>query len=192
LELAVSNNEFSHVDHTANFMDRRVHEIHPFVDPNARAEEMRIGEVAYSRNCKNQAVAWILSHPSRFLQLTAARFILFWFPTMLRPWQTLLIRAEALAGIVGFILFCRTANRAKWILASVWAGFPLVYYLIQAFARYRYPIDWTFVLLGAYAVLRLYHRSSAGLDLTETGAPGMAPRPGSRWPELSRVEKSGN
>ena len=152
LELAISNSDFSHVDHDANFADTRVHRIHPFVDLNARAEEARLGEVAFERERKNEAISWIKSHPGQFLKLTAARFVLFWFPHMLRTSQTVLIRLEALAGIFGFVLLWRTANRSKWIFGALWLGFPLIYYCVQAFARYRYPVDWSSVFLGSYAV----------------------------------------
>ena len=151
LELSISNSDFSHVDHEGNIADSRIQRLHPFLDANARAEWLRKGEVAFERDRKNQAIAWISSHPQRFLQLMAGRFLLFWFPHMIRTWQTILIRLEAAAGMIGFVLLWRTGHIAKWVFLSLWTSFPLVYYFVQAFARYRYPVDWSFVFLGAFA-----------------------------------------
>jgi hypothetical protein len=89
---------------------------------------------------------------------------------MVRTPQTVLIRCEAIAGILGLLLLWRTDNRAKWIITGVWLGYPLIYYFVEAFARYRYPIDWSFVLLGAFLAAKgaqtnqLHQRDPLGAD----------------------------
>jgi len=41
---------------------------------------------------------------------------------------------------------------AVWIILPIWLTFPLIYYLIESVDRYRYPIDWTFLLTAAYGL----------------------------------------
>ena len=91
-----------------------------------------MGEAAFNQEQVSRAVSWIRKRPERFLELTAQRFALFWFPRMVRTPQTVLIRCEAIAGIVGFLLLLRTDNPAKWIVGGVWLGYPLIYYFVEA------------------------------------------------------------
>ena len=153
LQLMISNNDMAHADYHEN--EGPLWRLHPFMNDDARADVMRMGEAAFNQEQVSRAVSWIRKHPERFLELTARRFALFWFPRMVRIPQTILIRCEAIAGIVGFLLLLRTDNRAKWIIGGVWLGYPLIYYFVEASARYRYPIDWSFVLLGAFAATSL-------------------------------------
>ncbi len=152
MNLMVSNNDLSHADYQENDRQGLMQRFEPLLNDDVRAEKARMGEVAFDHEQRRRAVSWIRRHPERFLELTAVRFVLFWFPRMVRTPQTILIRCEAIAGIVGFLLLLRTNKRAKWIIGAVWLGYPLIYYITEAFPRYRYPVDWTFVLLGAFAV----------------------------------------
>lgn len=60
----------------------------------------------------------------------------------------------ALAGFWGVFRLCRVNRRAGLTFVATWVLYPLVYYFIHCSTRYRYPIDWTFLLLGAYATVR--------------------------------------
>ena len=44
-------------------------------------------------------------------------------------------------------------RRAAWMLASTLLLYPLVHYIVQFEARYRYPIFWATFLPAAYAML---------------------------------------
>jgi hypothetical protein len=153
LNVMFSNNDLAHADYHEN--ESMLKRFQPLLNDDVRAEVARLGEAAFNQEQMRRAVSWISTHPARFLELTGARFALFWFPRMMRTPQTVLMRGEAIAGMVGFLLLLHTDKLAKWIIGAIWLGYPLVYYFVEAFARYRYPIDWSFVLLGAFALTRL-------------------------------------
>ena len=60
----------------------------PFGDDSERAKVRAMGEVAYNSEKLKLAEDWIRLHPRRFLVLTLERIGYFWFPPMIRPWQT--------------------------------------------------------------------------------------------------------
>jgi hypothetical protein len=153
LNLALSNNESAKPDYFDNQVLFDKYE--PLTSAQVRAVEARLGELGYDQELMQQALLWIRTHPRRFVDLTLVRFALFWFPHMVRAPQTILIRFEAIAGIAGFFLLLSRPHRTKWVMAALWAGYPVIYYAIEAFPRYRYPIDWSFVLLGSFAVMSL-------------------------------------
>jgi MFS family permease len=165
LELMLSNNDLASPDYQTNFVHGLFGRYHPFANFDAQAEEIRLGEAGFQRERMEQAKSWIVSHPARFAQLTLERVGLFWFPPMARISQTIWMGLQALLGIAGFILlWLKTKNIARWIIAAVWLGYPFVYYFVQTYTRYRYPVEWTFVLLGSYAVWTFsVGRSSDGL-----------------------------
>jgi hypothetical protein len=108
-----------------------------------RVKVRTMGEVAYNAEKLKLAEAWIRLHPRRFLVMTLERIRYFWFPSMVRPWQT---AGEALVTTLGlWSLFSRgwrgpTRNLALLSLV-VFAVYPLVYYITVAGLRYRFPLE---------------------------------------------------
>ena len=45
------------------------------------------------------------------------------------------------------------------LVASTWFCFPLIYYIVQCDARYRYPIYWTSLLAAGGAFAQIFRRS---------------------------------
>src|SRR5208282_1407995 len=117
---------------------------HPFSNPEQRAAVTAMGELAYERKAKGDAVRWITSHPKRFGWLTLQRTYYFWFPRMKRPVQTLALAFLTLASIPALILLLKRRVLLGYGLLTIWLAYPPVYYLVQAFPRYVYPIQWTF------------------------------------------------
>lgn len=169
LNLSFSNNDDAHADYHEN--ETLMFRLQPMANPEVRDEVKRMGEVAYNRQETRKALSWMRTHPTRFLKMTAERIALFWFPRMVRTPQTILIRLEAIAGMIGFALLLRTGKRAKWIIGAVWLAFPLIYYVVEAFARYRYPIDWSFLLLGSFAATHLVAAGKAPSEQRHVAAP---------------------
>lgn len=124
---------------------------HPGINPAECARLIALGENAYNREKFHLAVAWIRQHPASFVALTSARTVLFWF-----PWNGSLLLSALnwiLVGvsIAGMAMLVRRRHPGVPLFANIWLTFPVVYYFIQASTKYRYPIEWTFILLAAYA-----------------------------------------
>jgi hypothetical protein len=137
--------------------------MHPCCDESERAHMRVVGEVAYNREKQRLAVAWIRSHLSRFVALTAERAVLFWTPLMLRPWQTAACGALGLTGILGLIRFARREGGvvARYFL-MVFVVLPLPLYFFQSSGRLRYPMEWMLYLMGAYWIFGWFPRKVVG------------------------------
>jgi hypothetical protein len=161
LELHLSNNDWAQSDYFTNQANGMFQRLHPFLNQAAKTYVIQHGELAFGRKCSDEVRAWIESHPSRFAELTAERFTLFWFPRMKRPVQSIFVAVETLFGLAGYVLLLRTKLWAKWIIGAMWLAYPLVYYFVQAFPRYRYPVDWSLELLGFFAISMALSRQGA-------------------------------
>ncbi len=135
---------------------------HP-VDSLTEAKILRqMGEVPYDRLRQAQAIAWIRSHPARFAQLTAARFVEFWFPDPnASRFRCYAIWAITLLSLPGAFLMLRYRQRVAFFILGVWLMYPPVYYVMVSSDRYRYPILWTSLLPAGYFLAWLTERQSA-------------------------------
>lgn len=151
--------------------------LHPIDSISERAKYVRMGEVAYMQEKKQQAIAWIKTHPSRAAGLFAERFVATWFGTP-HPWRDFRRNHSLLIGLVflanffaaigalaGAVCFYadRTLRPYAVAVTALPALFPFAFYLSQALLRYRYPIDPIVLLLAAAAGDRL--RAVAGQHL---------------------------
>lgn len=168
LQLWLGNND-QYRDHFPGWL-------HPIDNSAERAKYVRMGEMAYMHEKRQEAVRWMAAHPWREVQLFAQRFTATWLgtPHPLRDFLNshtfsirgvflcnLLAALGALAGIV--IVFRDRKMRAFAIPVTVFPIlFPFAFYLSQALFRYRYPIDPVVMLLTAIAAGALLRKFSAG------------------------------
>lgn len=150
LELAVSNNDFAKPLLDENVQMPQYH--HPGGSVSEALKVQQVGEIAYNQEQMRDAVGWIRSHPLAFLRLTLLRIWYFWFPKMQRISQTVAYGFLTLLGLAGGWQAIRRRREAAWLIFSVWAAFPLIYYVIESADRYRYPIDWLILITAAYCV----------------------------------------
>lgn len=150
LELAIGNNPaMAASDDTMLTLDRTLHAIHPLSNDKARAEVLRIGEVAYSRRLGDQALAWITAHPSDAARLWVGHVRRMLFPDgwrhdanryhsqMIRAWFLRIISAIGLFGLA--MLFQR--NGADAIYPAVMLSVPVLFLTpFQPAVRYVYII----------------------------------------------------
>ena len=171
LELYTSNNDCAVAAFAGvgpNTMVRNgCHKVmHPNWNPVEAARVQEAGEVAYNRARLEDALAWVWAHPGRFAELTWERVVLFWFLDV----GSDAVGLVTLAGFVGLALCWREGRRqAAWLLGSALAVYPLVYYVVQHFARYRYPVLWVSSLLAGYAAVAAWDRAR-GRSYRETGS----------------------
>ncbi|HTP86800.1 MAG TPA: hypothetical protein VMJ34_07630 [Bryobacteraceae bacterium] len=149
LELRVSNNDVVTADLERNVRMKDFASLHPLLSEQLRDRIRHVGEVEFMHEMKRDALAWIASHKHQFLLLTAERFRLYWLPRMRRTSQSLFEAALTAAGLGGLVLLWRRQRQSAWLLGTVLVTYPLVYYIIQASPRYRFPVECLLFVLAA-------------------------------------------
>jgi hypothetical protein len=114
------------------------------------------GEVAYMRDKSALAEAYIGSHPSAFLRLSAVRFLRFWTGTGNKDGSVIFTLHAVLTTSLGFMGIWRLLREGRFRLAVLFLlplmVFPLPYYITHAEFRYRLVIDPLLTILAAYAL----------------------------------------
>ena len=153
-----------------------------------------MGEIAYMRQKKQEAIAYIFSHPARETSLITYRAISIWSGGTPYPLQDFLgtpalrfrlILAFNLVAALGTLCGMIILFRERCPCAVPVAVFPLVYpwayYLTLALPRYRLPIDPIVLLLLAISLQRVAQKfASAKTPAAETRAQTPAQRKGKK------------
>jgi Dolichyl-phosphate-mannose-protein mannosyltransferase len=143
-------------------------DLHPIYNSAEREKYISMGEIAYMQQKKQQAVAYIFSHPAREVRLLTYRAISIWSGGTPYPLEdfigtpSLRFRGvlafnliAALGTLCGIIILFR--ERSPFAIPA--AAFPLIYpwayYLTLALPRYRLPIDPIVMLLLAVSMQRV-------------------------------------
>jgi hypothetical protein len=157
LELAMAHNAGAAADLQTNLRNG-TYARHPFVTAEERALVIRMGEVRYNEARLSEAVEWIRANPSRAAWLTAQRVVLFWFPRMIRWPQTILLALLTIGAAFGVALMVRHYRAPATLAGAVLLAYPLVYYAVQAFPRYRYGIEWLLWLMTGLSMTNWWAR----------------------------------
>lgn len=126
--------------------------VHPSVSRKEALEVRAEGEGSYFEERRRRAFEWIRLHPGEALRLATLRFLYFWF-----HWTGVLVKdafywiITALA-LVSWGRLLRTERLSALYIGVIWATYPILYYVVEASTRYRYPIDWTYFLLACALV----------------------------------------
>ena len=125
---------------------------HPNANPQVAREMRAAGVAPYNAMLLTRALNWIKANPARFAGLTAQGTLLFWFPPFGKGSDNYPLWGVTLLGFAGLVLCAKTNPIAAALLGSILLLYPLTYYTIQHFTRYRYPILWVSTLLAAYTL----------------------------------------
>ncbi|MDE3197948.1 MAG: glycosyltransferase family 39 protein [Acidobacteriota bacterium] len=141
---------------------------HPIHDVAEREHYTEIGEIAYMREKRDNAIRYILTHPSHEAELIAGRFVMVWsggtpspladFASSHSAWFRFVLLfnlAAALAAATGIVVLFLRRNPCAIPFAAGPVIFPFAYYLTLALPRYRHPIDPTLMILLAYCLRSL-------------------------------------
>jgi len=132
---------------------------HPGNDAGAMQRFQQLGEIGFMDEKKAQVHQFIRQHPGEFAVFSLKRVWYFWAapPQMVelggydlgfaRHVEFLLAAGFAFAG---FFLTWRRRNRYTWLLAAFLLAYPLPYYLVNPFQRYKHPIEPVMLLLIVY------------------------------------------
>ena len=143
-------------------------DLHPIYNASERDKYIAMGEIAYMRQKKQQAIAYIFSHPAREASLITYRAISIWSGGTPYPLQDFLgtpglrFRAilafnlvAALGTLCGIIILFRERRPCAVPVAAFPLVYPWAYYLTLALPRYRLPIDPIVLLLLAISIQRV-------------------------------------
>jgi hypothetical protein len=150
LELALGNRPGA----AGNTYDPGFDDIHPWGNDAVRGHLAEIGEAAFMREKKEQALAWIAAHPAEFLRLTARRIYLFWFTPSLcwfhfKAWIPVpLCQLMGVAILLEFVRLGRSQPRVARLLFCAIVGVGLPYFVTHVEGRYRTPVIGLVALLS--------------------------------------------
>jgi 4-amino-4-deoxy-L-arabinose transferase-like glycosyltransferase len=138
---------------------------HPGNDPEAMREFQQLGELSFMEEKQQEFRQFVRKHPADFVRFTLERSVYFWMGTpqsaivgqfnliVARHTAFLMMAALAFAGL--WITF-QHRRLGGFLLLCCLVVYPLPYYLVNPFPRYKHAIEPEMVLLSVYL---LWHAS---------------------------------
>ncbi len=137
---------------------------HPGNDPEARRHFQELGELRFMEEKQQQFHRFVREHPAQFVYFTLKRAQYFWIGTPqnadvgghnflpVRHLGFFLASALAFAG-----LWCmwRDQKSVTFLFACLLIIYPLPYYLVNPFPRYKHPIEPEMILLIVLTICKL-------------------------------------
>ena len=122
--------------------------MHPSSNVLERQKFNQMGEIAYVRMKKEEAINFIRSNPLLFAKLCVKRAIYFWYGTPRDTGFELLTLGRNVGFLLSSILafgglwaMWRRRHPATFLFASLLFAAPLIYYVTFPHPRYRAPIE---------------------------------------------------
>jgi len=132
---------------------------HPGNDPDAMRNFQQLGEFRFMQQKKKEVFDFIRNNPGKFLSFTLERAAYFWIAppqaTIVAGYDLRISRHVnfALAAIFAFAgLWLTLHNRIPggFLLACFLLLYPIPYYIVNPFPRYKHPIEPEMILLIVY------------------------------------------
>jgi 4-amino-4-deoxy-L-arabinose transferase-like glycosyltransferase len=151
LEMYEANN-----DQSAGLWTRNEH---PGNNPEAMRRFQELGELGFMAEKQQQVRHFIREHPGRFLWFTVERGVYFWVAppqaTILAGYDLMISRhtnflLAAILAFAGLWLTIRNRKCGAFLLACFLLIYPLPYYLVMPFVRYKHPIEPEMIMLIVY------------------------------------------
>jgi 4-amino-4-deoxy-L-arabinose transferase-like glycosyltransferase len=132
---------------------------HPGNDPAAMQRFQQLGELGFMEEKQQEFRQFVRDHPAAFVRFTLERAAYFWIGT---PQATIVEGYDLIiARHVGFLIMALLAFGGLWwsfrngrigsfLLANFLIVYPLPYYLVNPFPRYKHPIEPEMILLAVY------------------------------------------
>jgi hypothetical protein len=134
---------------------------HPGNDPAAMRRFAELGEIRFLDEKKRELGEFIREHPGRVLLFSFERVWYFWVAppqaTIVAGYDLWVARhveflLAALFAFAGMALVFRRRNQYAWLLAPSLIVYPLPYYLVNPFPRYKHPIEPVMLMLIVYVL----------------------------------------
>lgn len=127
--------------------------IGPADNPAQRERYRCLGEIAYVRQRQIEATQFIRQNPNRYARLVLYRLAYWWWAQGESAPIFLFYRiltVMSLAGVAWALLMVR--NGRTLVLLGTILVYPLVYYLTDVYARYRYPVEPFMMIFAGFAL----------------------------------------
>jgi 4-amino-4-deoxy-L-arabinose transferase-like glycosyltransferase len=151
LEMYEANN-----DQSAGLWTRNEH---PGNNPEAMRRFQQSGELSFMNEKRQEVREFIHEHPGRFLWFTMERAVYFWIAppqaAILAGYDLMISRHTnfllgAVFAFAGLWLTIRNRKCGGFLLACFLLIYPLPYYLVMPFVRYKHPIEPEMIMLVCY------------------------------------------
>jgi 4-amino-4-deoxy-L-arabinose transferase-like glycosyltransferase len=132
---------------------------HPGNNPEAMRKFQELGELAFMAEKRQQVRQFIREHPGRFLRFTVERAVYFWIAppqaAIVAGYDLMISRhtnflLAAVLAFAGLWLTIRNRKRGAFLLVCFLLIYPLPYYLVMPFVRYKHPIEPEMIMLIVY------------------------------------------
>jgi 4-amino-4-deoxy-L-arabinose transferase-like glycosyltransferase len=112
-----------------------------------------MGEISYTAQRRKEAINFISENRFQFLRQTFYRVRYWWFAQGETAGLFIFYRCLALISLAGLALARRNLGNGSvlTILAAIMV-YPIIYYLTDVYARYRYPIEPLMIIVAGVAV----------------------------------------
>ena len=134
---------------------------HPGNDPVAMRRFQQLGEIEFMDEKKRELREFIREQPQKFLLFTMERVWYFWAAppqaTIVAGYDLWVARhvaflLAALFAFAGLVLMFLRKRRYAWLLAPFLIVYPLPYYLVNPFPKYKAPIEPVMLMLIVYVL----------------------------------------
>jgi 4-amino-4-deoxy-L-arabinose transferase-like glycosyltransferase len=134
---------------------------HPGNDPVSMRRFQELGEIRFMDEKKREFDEFVREHPGQFAWFTLERVWYFWAAppqaTIVAGYDLWVARhveflLAALFAFAGLVLTFLRKNPYAWLLAPFLIVYPLPYYLVNPFPRYKHPIEPIMLMLIAYVL----------------------------------------
>ncbi len=152
---------------------------HPGNDPEAMRRFQELGEIRFMEEKRQQFREFVRQHPGEFLRFTLERSLYFWIgppqADVVAGYDLMIARhimfiLPAVFAFTGLWLTLRARKPGGFLLACFLLIYPLPYYLVNPFPRYKHAIEPEMILLAVflfYEASRIRIRWPAGKDLRD-------------------------
>ena len=132
---------------------------HPGNNPDAMRRFQELGELDFMAEKQREVRQFIGEHPRRFIGFTLERAVYFWIAppqaTIVGGYDLMISRHTnfllgAVFAFAGLWLTIRNRTYGAFLLACFLLIYPLPYYLVMPFVRYKHPIEPEMVMLIVY------------------------------------------
>src|SRR5437868_5792067 len=132
---------------------------HPGNDPEAMKRFQELGEIRFMEEKQQQVREFIRERPGRFIRFTMDHIVYFWIgppqANIVAGYDLMIARhvaflLPAAAAFAALWLTLRNRKRGGLLLASFLLIYPLPYYLVNPFPRYKHAIEPEIILLAVY------------------------------------------
>ena len=132
---------------------------HPGNDPEAMRKFQELGELPFMEEKRREVREFVREHPMQFVRFTVERVIYFWIgppqANIVAGYDLMVARhvaflLPAATAFAGLWLTLRNRKQGGFLLAGCLLIYPLPYYLVNPFPRYKHAIEPEIILLAVY------------------------------------------